>query len=223
MNLENIRQQLRKGGNAADAAIRDALKQYPVIYVKAYNSFGDGIIEKFTYTEDPGRPYAGVPLVHFHSFGDGVDSSDAEMLATFTNDADKSTGYRFSWLEERLHYKHMVKTYFDRKCLDEAYRQAAEWLEDDNIAKRKTAERARRLVNDTYRRQINSRYFGWSDLARYSNGCNAVIAAAEEHFKALQKMDDESFTKVLDNVFQRNEKHDRELMVDGKKTYDISI
>ena len=220
MTLQEIRQGLLRGGAVGDKAIVAALKTYPEIGVKAHNEYGDGAITAFRLSKEDNLPH-----VSFYSLGDGTDRDSGTTLGRFISGADSYGGYAFSWREERLRYTHTVTTTFGRECLDEAYRQAAEWLSDENIAIRKADERATRLVTEPYRRQMRDRYPRWEDMWKYQNACRAVAEACRRHYAVLGTLDDAAFTKALKTVYLRNERHDEDFDkgADGEPVYDVAI
>ena len=220
MTLQEIRQGLLRGGAAGDKAIAVALKTYPEIGVKAYNEYGDGAITAFRLSQEDNLPH-----VSFYSLGDGTDRDGGTTLGRFISGADSRGGYAFSWREERLRYTHTVTTTFERDCLDEAYRQAAEWLSDENIAIRAADERATRLVTEPFRRQMRERYPRWADMAKYKNACCAVAEACRRHYAILGRLDDAALKKALTAVYLRNERHDEDFDkgADGEPVYDVAI
>ncbi len=228
MNLETIRQNLHKGGSAADAAIVEALKFFPEIHVKAHNDYGDGAIKGFFLSKSTGFPY-----VSFYSLGDGVDRDGSATLSAFLSAIRSGDSYTFSWEEERLRYTHMVHTSFGRECLDEAYRQAAEWLSDENIAKRARSDRMGPMFRKTWKLVINPlandgyRHdpYDADSGQKWSNAYHAMNAAIEEHFETLEKMEEDDWAAALKKIFKRNWECDRDIPTDpsGDKQYNIAL
>ena len=219
MQLEEIRQALLQGGAKGDKAIVEALTLFPEIRIKAYNNYGDGIIMGFFYGKESHEK-----CVNLLSFGDHVDRSGSENLSVFISSIERLKSYIFKWREGSLNSEHSVFTAFNRECLDEAYRQAAEWLSDENIMSRQQTERAWTLVLDRYRKHLNSRYPSWTSLQKYQNGCRAALAAVSDNAATLKDVDDNTFVKAVNGVFLNNEKYDKDLPTsDGKPVYETTI